>query len=106
MIDLPTSNSSLFHRRRTSRMEWKTNPQLLPPPAPGQPMGLTGAMCLQYPLSRGTVHIKSSDPNEHPTVDPNFMSNPADASVLAAGAKVCTGALLPYKSFTNYEFTP
>ena len=33
---------------------------LFPPPEAGQPMGVTAAMCLQYPLSRGTVHIRRS----------------------------------------------
>lgn len=51
-------------------------------------MGVTAAMCLQYPLSRGSVHIKSSDPNAHPTLDPAFLSHPADAAVLAAGVKM------------------
>ncbi len=72
---------------------------LFPPHTPGTPMAITAAMCLQYPLSRGTVHIKSSDPNELPTVDPAFLSHPADAAVLAAGVKVrskgatCTNAV-------------
>lgn len=61
---------------------------LFPPPAQGQPMGITGAMCLQYPLARGTVHIKSADPTELPTVDPNFIGHPADAAVLGAGLQV------------------
>lgn len=62
--------------------------QIFPPPPPGQGMGIMAAMCLQYPLSRGTVHIKSSDPTEHPAVDPAFLAHPADAAVLAAGVKV------------------
>lgn len=61
---------------------------IFPPHQPGNPMGITAAMCLQYPVSRGTIHIKSSDPNEHPAVDPAFLSHPADAAVLAAGVKV------------------
>ena len=62
--------------------------KIFPPPPPGQGMGITAAMCLQYPVSRGTVHIKSSDPTEHPAVDPAFLQHPADAAVLAAGVKV------------------
>lgn len=61
---------------------------LFPPHTPGNPMAITAAMCLQYPLSRGSVHIKSSDVNEHAAVDPAFLSHPADAAVLAAGVKV------------------
>ena len=59
--------------------------QIFPPPTPGQAMGITIAICLQYPVSRGTVHIKSSDPKEHPAVDPAFLDHPADAAILAAG---------------------
>lgn len=62
--------------------------QLFPPATPEQGMGLTAVSCLAYPLSRGTIHIKSADPNEHPAIDPAFMSHPADAAVLAAGLKV------------------
>lgn len=35
--------------------------KVFPPPAsPDQKPGITAAMCLQYPLSRGSVHVKSS----------------------------------------------
>ena len=62
--------------------------KLFPPPTPEQGMRVTAASCVAYPLSRGTIHIKSADPNEHPAIDPAFMSHPADAAVLAAGLKV------------------
>lgn len=62
--------------------------QLFPPPTPEQGMGVIAASCLAYPLSRGTIHIKSADPKEHPEIDPAFMSHPADAAVCAAGLKV------------------
>lgn len=40
-----------------------------------------------YPLSRGSVHVRSSDPLEAPDIDPGFHSHPADAHVLAAGVQ-------------------
>jgi choline dehydrogenase-like flavoprotein len=40
-----------------------------------------------YPLSRGSVHVRSSDPLEVPDIDPGFHSHPADAHVLAAGIR-------------------
>ncbi|OQO10227.1 hypothetical protein B0A48_04584 [Cryoendolithus antarcticus] len=61
--------------------------KLFQPPAPGKGFGVLGAICLEYPLSRGSVHIKSSDPTEHPRLDPGFLSHPADAAVLGAGVK-------------------
>ncbi|KAK4616901.1 Dehydrogenase citC [Fulvia fulva] len=59
-----------------------------PPDNPEDPGGVSAAMCLQYPLSRGTVHIKTSNPNDHPAVDPAFLSHQADVDVLAAGLKM------------------
>ncbi|KAJ5378233.1 uncharacterized protein N7496_005642 [Penicillium cataractarum] len=40
-----------------------------------------------YPLSRGSVHVRSSDALEAPSVDPGFHSHPVDAHVLAAGVR-------------------
>lgn len=61
--------------------------KLFPPLEPGKPMSITAALCLQYPLSRGSVHIKSADVNDHPALDPGFLNHPADTAVLAAGLK-------------------
>ncbi|PNS21728.1 Cellobiose dehydrogenase [Sphaceloma murrayae] len=50
-----------------------------------QPLGVSLAMCHQYPASRGYVHITSSDPAHLPKLDPRYLSNEADVNVLAAG---------------------
>lgn len=42
-------------------------------------------MCLEHPLSRGTVHIKSADPLAAPEIDPGYFRNEVDAKILAAG---------------------
>ena len=60
----------------------------VPPASPEAPHQILGAMCLQYPLSRGSIHIKSNDPFQHPAVDPNFMAHEADSLVMAAGLKM------------------
>lgn len=44
-------------------------------------------MCLEHPLSRGTVHITSSDPLAAPRIDPGYFRNGIDAKILAAGMK-------------------
>lgn len=44
-------------------------------------------MCLEHPLSRGTVHVKSADPLEAPQIDPGYFRNELDAKVLAAGIR-------------------
>ena len=50
---------------------------------------VTIAICLQYPASRGTIHITSSDPLTQPAIDPAFLTHPADVAVLAAGLEFC-----------------
>lgn len=44
-------------------------------------------VCLEHPLSRGTVHITSSDPKAHPRIDPGYFRNEVDAKILAEGIK-------------------
>lgn len=51
-------------------------------------MSITAATCLQYPLSRGSVHIKTANVSDQPEIDPGFLRHPADAAVLAAGVKM------------------
>ncbi|KAG9789513.1 Dehydrogenase [Exophiala dermatitidis] len=64
--------------------------KLWPPPSDtsgATPDGITLAVCVQYPVSRGHVHIRSADPTVHPEVDPGYLSHEADVAVLAAGIK-------------------
>jgi choline dehydrogenase-like flavoprotein len=54
------------------------------------PEGKTRAsllVCLEHPLSRGSIHITSSDPTQHPRIDPGYLKNGADAKILAEGIK-------------------
>ena len=44
-------------------------------------------VCLEHPLSRGTVHITSSDPKQAPRIDPGYFRNNADAKILAEAIK-------------------
>lgn len=39
-----------------------------------------------HPYSRGSIHITSSDPTNYPTIDPRYLSNPLDLSVLSTTA--------------------
>lgn len=63
--------------------------KLFAPVDPSTGMGITLAACLQYPTSRGLIHISTSDPMVYPTIDPGYLSHPADVAVLAAGLKFC-----------------
>ena len=38
----------------------------------------------------GTVHITSSDPTQHPRIDPGYFRNPADVKIMAEGIKWMT----------------
>ncbi|CAG8230118.1 unnamed protein product [Penicillium nalgiovense] len=59
------------------------------PRSADQAAGLTLAACLQYPVSRGSIHIESADPTKHPIVNPNYGGHPADISLLAAFLRWC-----------------
>ncbi|KUI60240.1 Oxygen-dependent choline dehydrogenase [Cytospora mali] len=52
-----------------------------PPAGSGRPCYALIASNM-YPLSRGRVHIASSDPQDAPEIDPGFFTHPADAHVL------------------------
>jgi choline dehydrogenase-like flavoprotein len=42
-------------------------------------------ICLEHPLSHGSVHIESSDPTKQPRIDPGYFRHPVDAKIMAAG---------------------
>lgn len=76
------------------------------PPKGKQQLSLL--MCLEHPLSRGTVHITSSDPMAAPEIDPGYFRNEIDAKILAAGVSITfliewLGLLL-IPSFYNFPF--
>lgn len=79
--------------------------KIITPRSADQPAGLTLALCLQYPVSRGSIHIESAgelqpntnpfhvqsthilinpDPTKPPIINPNYGGHPADVSLLAA----------------------
>ncbi|KAI5790242.1 GMC oxidoreductase-domain-containing protein [Geopyxis carbonaria] len=43
---------------------------------------ITAGIFANYPVSRGSVHISSTDPGAHPDFDAGFLSNPIDMHVL------------------------
>lgn len=60
--------------------------QFFSKPPPGKQQ-LSLLMCLEHPLSRGTVHIQSRDPLAAPAIDPGYFRNEVDAKILAAGVR-------------------
>ena len=54
------------------------------------PEGKTRAsllVCLEHPLSRGSVNITSSNPFQPPSIDTGYLKHPVDAKILAEGIK-------------------
>ncbi len=49
--------------------------------------GLTTAPCQLRPESRGSIHIKSSDPREYPAIRPNYLADPLDQETAIAGIR-------------------
>jgi len=49
--------------------------------------GLTTAPCQLRPESRGSIHIKSSDPRAYPAIRPNYLADPIDQQTAVAGLR-------------------
>lgn len=70
--------------------------------------GLTIAPCQLRPESRGTIHVKSSDPFVPPAIRPNYLSDPIDRQTIVAGVRfartlAAQKALAP---FVSHEIDP
>jgi choline dehydrogenase-like flavoprotein len=50
--------------------------------------GFALASCLARPVSAGSVHISSSDPNQDPDIDPAYLLEDVDAEILARGLQI------------------
>ncbi|KAJ8508037.1 hypothetical protein ONZ45_g9653 [Pleurotus djamor] len=81
-----------------------------PTPADQRPsQNFTTVMNVLYsPLSRGRIHITSSDANVPPSVDPAYYSHPLDAITHAAGIRLARKTLVapPMDSIFLGEFEP
>ncbi|WP_292052335.1 MULTISPECIES: GMC family oxidoreductase [unclassified Brevundimonas] len=50
-------------------------------------------VCQLYPHSRGELRITSSDPAQHPLIDPNYLSDPEDLEVMLDGMQMAREVL-------------
>jgi choline dehydrogenase len=69
---------------------------------------ITVSACNLQPTSRGTVRIRSADPNEAPSIAPNYLSTDEDRQV-AADAIRTTRRLMKQQALARYhpaEFLP
>ncbi|KFX92057.1 hypothetical protein O988_07453 [Pseudogymnoascus sp. VKM F-3808] len=70
--------------------------------------GFTLAACLARPLSMGTIHITSSDPQIDPAIDPGYLTHPADVEVFFKGLEMITkiAATSPFKEKIKRRYHP
>jgi choline dehydrogenase len=72
----------------------------------GEPLhpfpAVTTSVCNLRPESRGTIHIKSPDPAEHPSIAPNYLSAQADRDVAAKSIKL-TRRIMATQAVAKYE---
>ena len=70
--------------------------------------GLTIAPCQLRPESRGSVHLRSPDPAEHPAIRPNYLADPVDQQVVVAalrwGRRIAATA--PLAGYIDHEMSP
>jgi choline dehydrogenase len=61
---------------------------------------------LQYPLSQGSITIGSSNPMDDPTIDPMYLTNPADAQILVAGLQLVRkiGESAPFSNYLTEDW--
>lgn len=70
--------------------------------------GVTLNSCYLRPRSRGTVRLQSSDPDEAPLIDPNYLQDPRDREMSIRGLKLTQQILAqaPLKPFIRAERLP
>ena len=74
----------------------------------GKEPGVTCTVNQNRPESKGSIHIKSDNPEEHPSIRYNFLSNQLDKDTLVAGVKLIRQIMQsdPMKEFCDDEIQP
>lgn len=113
-LTMPPSQVGAFTKSAASKvsadMEWHVQPLSLD--KFGEPLhrfdAITPAVCNLQPTSRGSVRIKSPDPETAPAIVLNYLSTDADRKVAVAGLrltrKIMTAAALA--RFAPREYLP
>ncbi|TKY85547.1 hypothetical protein EX895_005709 [Sporisorium graminicola] len=70
--------------------------------------GVQVQAALQHPLSRGSIKITSTDAFTPPAIDPAYLSNPTDMTILREGFKLArkVGSTPPLANYTSSESAP
>jgi len=42
---------------------------------------------LLHPQTRGVVRLRSRDPSDHPSIEPNYLAHPDDVKILLEGTR-------------------
>ncbi|PYI15987.1 putative aryl-alcohol dehydrogenase [Aspergillus violaceofuscus CBS 115571] len=82
--DEPTSQYTLLPFQLDPRQGSKGIKALMSPAHPRNFITLVSTLC--YPLSRGSVHIRSSNPRHHPALDHGILRHPVDLELHARHA--------------------
>ena len=74
----------------------------------GKEPGITCTVNQNRPESKGSIHIKSDNPEEYPSIRYNFLSNQLDKDTLVAGVKLIRQIVQsdPMKEFCDDEIQP
>jgi len=70
--------------------------------------GFTLVFCQLRPESRGSIMIRSADPNEHPKIEPNYLTSQTDIDVAIAGSHLTKQIVEsePVKNLITEEMDP
>ena len=70
--------------------------------------GMTIGVYQCRPESRGSIHIKSPEPQVAPAIRPNFLSDPIDQAALVAGLRIAraVGDADAFSRYRSHEFHP
>jgi len=74
------------------------------PPSDGMSVGAT----LVAPKSTGSISLATADPFAAPVIDPNYLGDPADATLLAQGCELAReiAGQAPLRRYVDREFLP
>jgi choline dehydrogenase len=74
----------------------------------GKQPGITCTVNQNLPESKGSIHIKSANPEEYPSIKYNFLSSQLDRDTLIAGVKLIRKLMQsePMKEFCDDEIQP
>ncbi|XP_049518889.1 ecdysone oxidase-like [Dermacentor silvarum] len=81
---------------KTTMTQWGLLPEVFDSyigPVNGQP-GFQAVTILNRPRFRGSITLRSTDPYEHPNIDPRILEHPDDARAAAQGTKIFIDKIL------------